>query len=259
MVQSSTAILVSKCHEIIRAYDKGLLGSYDPAESIAPRFSNLEDHLIYYTLPMALNYRRPSIQLWQAAKLSHTDEATKRIFDLHYAANAPFDEIQGMLSNFKLAMQPTRHTLTWTVIASTIDKEWGSIENLLKSVDYDFLALKKLIQVTYKKGFPYLSGPKIFNFWCYILSTRCGVTFKNKDLIEIAVDGHITKCSVKLGVISAEEAVTLTAERIAERWRIALEDTQIAPVDLNIPLWYWSRNNFTFGQKVPSNKILLDA
>jgi hypothetical protein len=242
----SNQTIVNNCQRIIDAYNQGLLGTYAPAESIAPLFQNPEDRLRYYTLPMAINYRRPSEQLWNAAQKSYADNETYILYNLSYIAGASLTEIQHLLSVYKLAMQPTRHTLTWQKIGTTIHNEWGSVENLLETVDFDFLILKEIIQHTHKKDFPYLSGPKIFNFWSYILSTRCDVNFRNKEYIDIAVDSHIIKSSVQLGVVTIHELKTMTSEQIAARWRVVLKDSEIAPVDLNIPLWYWSRNGLRF-------------
>ena len=122
----------------------------------------------------------------------------------------------------------------------------GTISNLLKSADYDFLKLKEIVQGKFKKGFPYLSGPKIFNYWSFIIQEYGKVTLKNSEYIDIAPDTHITKCSVLLGVITKEESESLSKEEISERWRTLLKGTGINPIDMHPPLWFWSRNNFQF-------------
>lgn len=227
-------------------YEDGVFGDYAPAESIAPDFADYEERLIYYTLPMALNYRRPSFQLWSAAKESYLDPQAKPYFNLKFIANLPSGspELQHALSIHKLAMQPTRHPVIWYTIASIISTEWGSIEGLLQATHYDFLELRDLVQERYKKHFPYLSGPKLFNFWCYILGVYCQVDFKNKHAIDIAVDSHIRRASVVLGVVSEQEVQHLSVAAIADRWRKTLGNSEIAPVDLNVPLWFWSRSGF---------------
>ncbi len=68
----------------------------------------------------------------------------------------------------------------------------------------------------------------------------------NRDHIEIAPDTHITQCSVKLGVITAEDAIALTKDAISERWRELLKESSIDPIDMHPPLWFWSRNGFLF-------------
>jgi len=108
--------------------------------------------------------------------------------------------------------------------------------------------LKKIIQNDNKKGFPYLSGPKIFNYWSFIISTYGKVILKNRDQIDIAPDTHITQCSIKLGVITEVEAETLSKEEISKRWREILVGSGIDPIDMHSPLWFWSRNGFIFDQ-----------
>ena len=240
--------LVSNCISLIDAYQTGALGKTDLPEDLAPNFRKNERQLqlTYFTLPMAVNYRRNSTHLWQAAMESYNDPATKKIFDIEAVTQLDLGDLQRSLTAHKVAMQPNRHTQIWKTIATTVMENWGSLESMLESSGYDYLALKSMIQGRYRKGFPYLSGPKLFNYWCYILGEKCDIELKNKDLIDIAVDSHILKCSIKLGVISAGESQSLTREEVAARWREKLEGSGIAPTDLNVPLWFWSRNGFIY-------------
>ena len=116
----------------------------------------------------------------------------------------------------------------------------------MEACQYDFLDLKRIVQVEQKKGFPYLSGPKIFNYRAWIIQSYGGVTLKNSERIDIAPDTHITQCSVKLGLITDLEAETLTKESLSGRWREALQGTGITPISMHPPLWFWSRNKFIF-------------
>src|SRR3989339_10 len=101
-------------------------------------------------------------------------------------------------------------------------------------------------EIKNKKGFPYLSGPKIFNYWSFILKEYGKTQLKNVEFIEIAPDTHVTQCSVKLGVITEKEAETLSKDAISNRWREVLKDSGIAPIEMHPPLWFWSRNGFIF-------------
>ena len=67
---------------------------------------------------------------------------------------------------------------------------------------------------------------------------------KNSELVEIALDSHVTRCSVVLGVITEEEANILSKEVIYAKWRDVLKGSGINPIDLHSPLWFWSRNGF---------------
>lgn len=201
---------------------------------------------MYFTLPMSLNYRRNSDQLWAAMAKSYADPSTCDTFSIAEAATLPVEALAEKLLKYKMGMQPTRHTQNWHVIARTIYTNWGSLSGLLKAVDFDFLKLREVVQKRHKAGFPYLAGPKLFNYWCYILVTKCDVPLRNREYIDIAVDTHVARSSVALGVVTQDEADRLTREAIAERWRQLLTDTELAPVDLNVPLWFWSRDGFKY-------------
>lgn len=214
---------------------------------------NLSDgnKLLYYTLPMALNYQRNSYTLWESAKTTFEDESTRKAFDINFLKSATEDELRPLLLKYKVALQPNKHTQTWLKIGQAIAKNWGSLPNLLESANYDFLQLQKIIQVEYKKEFPYLSGPKIFHYWCYILQSYCNITLTNAEYIEIAPDTHVTKCSIRLGVITEEDAQTITKEKLSAKWREILRGTRITPIDMHSPLWFWSRNGFIY--ELPKN------
>ena len=105
---------------------------------------------------------------------------------------------------------------------------------------------KNIIQQDYKKGFPYLSGPKIFNYWSFILGEYGKVKLHNREYIEIAPDTHITQCSVLLGVITQNEADNLSKDEVSEKWRKLLIGSGITPIEMHSPLWFWSRNGFLY-------------
>jgi hypothetical protein len=108
------------------------------------------------------------------------------------------------------------------------------------------LQLKEIVQKKHKKWFPYLSWPKIFNYWSYILWEYCDIELKNRQYVEIAPDAHVKQCSIKLWVITEKEAELIKTEELSEKWRNILKWTDILPIDMHSPLWFWSRNNFEF-------------
>lgn len=242
------AKIVSQCRQLIGAFQSGKLGYMKMPEDFSPDFSEAEKEfrLTYFTLPMSLNYQRDSYKLWESALKTYSNPETRIVFNIPSSASMGEMMLRENLSLYKIALQPNKHIATWQKIAKTISENWGSIENLLQSADYDFLQLKDIVQKQFKSGFPYLSGPKIFNYWSFILQKYGKVQLKNSEFIEIAPDTHVTKCSVLLGVISQEEAETLTKEKISEKWCEVLSETGISPIDMHSPLWFWSRNNFQF-------------
>jgi hypothetical protein len=230
------------------AHQNGKLGPCPMPEDISPGFSQNEQEkrLVYFTLPMALNYQRDSYKLWQAALLTYQDKKTQGVFSVKSSTLMSEEELRYKLLKYKLALQPNKHISTWKTLANTINYNWGSLENLFKSVNHDFLKLREVVQSRHKKNFPYLSGPKIFNYWSFIISTYGKIPLTNRQFIEIAPDTHITKCSVKLGLITENEANRLPKEQISHAWRQLLKGSDITPIDMHTLLWFWSRSNFQF-------------
>ncbi len=240
--------LHNKCKALLAAFKSGKLGQTVMPEDSNPGFGikDKEMRIAYFTLPMALNYQRDSYKLWESALKTFNDPETRFVFDVSQAAKASEDDLRRALMKYKVALQPNKHVSTWKTIATTINDNWGSFSAFFDSNKDDFLVLKQTVKIDHKKGFPYLSGPKIFNYWSFIMSTYGGINLMNRDHIEIAPDTHITQCSVRLGVISSEDAVLLTKDAISERWRGLLKGSGIDPIDMHAPLWFWSRNGFIY-------------
>lgn len=244
----SKEIIISKCKTLLNAYSAGKLGYMKMPEDSSPVFldNDIETRLVYYTLPMSLNYQRNSYKLWEAVLKTFNDSDANYIFNIQYSAKLSEDKLREYLLKYKIALQPNKHISTWHRISKTISENWGSISKLLEFVDYDFLKLRNIIQKQFKKDFPYLSGPKIFNYWSFIIQKYGNIKLKSSEFIEIAPDTHIIKCSVILGVINEDESASLSREEISKRWRNILGGSGINPIDMHPPLWFGSRNNFQF-------------
>jgi hypothetical protein len=156
------------------------------------------------------------------------------------------EELRKYLLKHKIWLQPNKHIRTWSKISKTIFDNWGTITKLFEYCDYDFLKLRETIQKDYKKWFPYISWPKIFNYWCSILPVYTGIELKNKEFIEIAVDTHVLQASIKLWILKEDEKDIISKDEIHKRWREILKWTWITPIEMHSPLWFWSRNNFEF-------------
>ena len=51
----------------------------------------------------------------------------------------------------------------------------------------------------------------------------CDIQLKNSEYIEIAPDTHVKQCSIKLGVITEEEAENISTQEISEKWKNILK------------------------------------
>lgn len=153
-----------------------------------------------------------------------------------------------MPEQHRVALQPNRHPEIWQRVSEGITRSSpsGDVIGLIESVQFDIAALKNIIQITRKAEFPYLSGPKIFNYWLYVLERYACIRWKSRELITIAPDTHILKATVKLGLCAAEVLHGSAHDRqaVAEAWETALMGSGLAPIDVHTPLWLWSRAGF---------------
>ncbi|MGG2091695.1 hypothetical protein AB1283_03020 [Bacillus sp. S13(2024)] len=162
---------------LIQMHAEGLLGGEvmpeDALIGIVP-----EDELPnVLTLGMSLNYQRNSYTLWQSIAQAYLDDNSRWIFNPHVVSNKDLEDLRHVLLHYRVALQPNRHPEIWKRVSRGIvqSSPKGDVLGLIKSVQFDILPLKNIIQKTRKSEFPYLSGPKIFNYWLYILETYAAI------------------------------------------------------------------------------------
>lgn len=200
------------------------------------------------TLGMALNYQRNSYKLWESVAEAYQDENSRWIFTPSVVATNTIRDLRPALVQYRVGIQPNRHPDIWKRVAMGIVNSSPSedVTGLVTSVNADISVLKSVIQGTRKSEFPYLSGPKIFNYWLYVMESYTGVRWKHRELITIAPDTHILKATVRLG-LCAEKVLNGSADdrqTVSEAWEEALKGTGFAPIDIHTPLWLWSRSGF---------------
>jgi hypothetical protein len=93
-----------------------------------------------------------------------------------------------------------------------------------------------------KADFPYLSGPKLLNYWLYMISCFTAVPLEERELISIIPDLHVRRATVQLGLAAPEDL--RNAADVERVWFDALAGTGLAPVDFHAALWRWSRAGF---------------
>jgi hypothetical protein len=199
------------------------------------------ERYLYFTLAPSLNFQRSSPALWTAAFKTWNDPATNYLFFPEQVMRKEREEIQADLVKYKLALQKNKHTDIWITLCRAFNTHFQNDPRaLLAAGDWDVVKIHQIIQQERRKDFPYISGPKMANYWLYILSQYTDAQFKNMCEISIIPDTHVCQCSAKLGLTSE----TMSPIEVAAAWKQLLKDCPLSPVDMHPVLWNWSRNNF---------------
>ena len=98
-----------------------------PEDTKPKSFKSQEERLVYFTLPMSLNYQRNSYKLWESVLRTYRDKELQDLFDIQKCAKLSEHDLREKLMLYKIALQPNKHIYSWFTITQTIFSEWGSI------------------------------------------------------------------------------------------------------------------------------------
>lgn len=233
--------------KLIDFHKKGQLGGEIMPEDSNPHLTlDSEENLLYFTLPMSLNYQRNSYKLWESAKSTFEDEITKIVFFPNEVIDLSIDELREHLLKYKVALQPNKHPQIWMRIAETLaDRFNGSVRDFIAYNDYSVEKIKEYM-ISNKKLFPYISGEKIRNYWLYVVEQYTDIHFIDREKITVAPDTHVLQASVLLGLIKSSDLDRADIrEYVSSQWDCIFKNTQWSPIDIHTPLWLWSRNGFS--------------
>lgn len=232
---------LEKVRRLIELYEWGLIPTLHEHEVNPGLPPDSRENYLYFTLPVCINFQRSSPAMWASALKTYEDESTRYLFLPEELAARPVEEIRADLTKHKLALQPNKHVLIWTTIAKTFHDHYSDDpRELIAEAHSDAGELIRLLQITHRKRFPYLSGPKLSNYWPYILSHYTDVEFKNPHEISIIPDTHVIQSSVRLELVPIGAAPL----QVELAWRKLLKGTGINPSQVHPVLWNWSRNKF---------------
>lgn len=239
--------ILERIQHLLEAYHNGLLGGEKMPEDENPALPrDSKENYLYFTLPMALNYQRNSYTLWECANRMYGDNYARKVFDSRSVCEMDEEELRQILVKYRVALQPNRHPAIWHTLCQTIENRLdGDIRTLFWQNDCSVQKIKEFIQ-QHKKEFPYLGGNKICNYWLYVIGQHTDMEFCDWEALSIAPDTHVIQASVRLGILTGEEAEHPDAQLItAERWKELLVGSDFIPIALHTPLWLWSRGKFT--------------
>lgn len=234
-------LALDKVKQLLTYYEQGLIPTLSKHEVNPGLPLGSRENYLYFTLPVCINFQRNSPAMWASALKTYEDKSTNYLFFPELLAETPIEKIRSDLTKHKLALQPNKHVLIWTTIAGTLNKLYDNDpRKIIEAADNDAGKLIELLQVTHKKHFPYLSGPKLSNYWPFILSLFTNVKFQNSQEISIIPDTHVLQSSVELGIVPAGS----TSLQVEAAWKALLKDSGIQPTQVHPVLWNWSRNKF---------------
>lgn len=240
--------LLKRLRSLLSLHRDGRLGGEIMPEDINPALEKgSRANYAYFTLPMALNYQRDSYALWRAARDTYNDESTRFVFDPERVCQATGEEVRAALLKHRLALQPIKHVETWTRLCRTLHAEYGGdVRQLLQLADYSVKRIKTIMQMEKKAAFPYLCGPKICNYWLFVLEQYTDAHYQDRQNISVAPDTHVIQATIRLGLVNGESVGTGDIQgRVAEAWSNLLDGTELVPIDVHTPLWLWSRNGLS--------------
>lgn len=238
MTQKTILKKILKLHELFHSGQIPRLSRHVEEPNIA-KHSRL--NYLYFTLPPSLNFQRSSPAMWASALKTFKDPKTKYLFYPEKVMATSYQQLQSDLTKHKLALQRNKHTDIWLAICKAFSKSYkNDPRELLEKNSWDVVKIHDAIQVKEKKDFPYISGPKMANYWLYILSEYTDSKFKNMEEISIIPDTHVLQCSVELGISKPTDS----SVQVAAAWKKLLAGSKLTPVEMHPVLWNWSRNNF---------------
>jgi hypothetical protein len=238
--------ILARLAKVLEAHKQGLLGGEIMPEDANPALpQGSAESYLYFTLPMALNYQRNSYTLWDAANKTYADDKCVDAFNPFAVCKMSDDELREKLLKYKTALQPNMHIKIWKTICQSLVNDFnGDVRELFSKNDNDVAQIKEYINKN-KKGFPYLAGIKLVNYWLCVMEEYAGAVFKNRQCISVAPDTHIIKASAKLGVIDEQDMERVDVrEYVSVRWEDVLKGESIHPIDVHSPLWLWSRSGW---------------
>lgn len=224
-----------------RNFTQGLIPTLAQHEVNPGLAKGSRENYLYFTLPPCINFQRSSPAMWSSALRTWEDPETNELFFPERVVATDLEKVRSDLAKHGLSLQRNKHTEIWTRISQTLHDHFDSDpRRVMEAGEFDAGRILQMIRVDRRDLFPYLGGPKLANYWLYILSRYTDLKLTNMHEISIIPDTHVIQCSIRLGLVGSDA----TSEQVAEAWKELLKDSELTPVDMHPVLWNWSRNGF---------------
>jgi hypothetical protein len=241
----------------------GLLSGAELPESETPKgvIRGSYEHILFLTLSVSIDYQRSAQQLWDAARETWLDEATRWVFFPSEVGKRGEIELREALGKHKLSKKPFRDAAIWrTVALSFLELFQGDPRVLFEQHNNNAHAVFGAMKSRYGKRFPYLAGStgtqKILSLWLRMLKDEAGYPFDDIHKVPLPVDIHTARSSLTLGCLFGDFRGRFDeiASLVKAGWKEAFEGSERYPLQIDEPLWNLSRYGCTFrktGEKCP--------
>ncbi len=241
----------------------GLLSGAELPESETPKgvVRGSYEHILFLTLSVSIDYQRSAQQLWDAARETREDMATRWVFLPSEVGKRSEIELRKALGKHKLSKKPIRDTAIWRRVAlSFFELFKGDPRVLFEQHDNNARAVFEAMKNRYGKRFPYLAGStgtqKILSLWLRMLKDEAGYPFEDIHRVPLPVDIHTARASLTLGCLFGEFRGKFDeiASIVKVAWSEAFEGSERYSLQIDEPLWNLSRYGCTFrkaGEKCP--------
>jgi hypothetical protein len=235
-------LVIQKLQRLKAAFEAGQIPVLHEHEVNPGLPRDSRENYLYFVMTCALNFQRASPATWRSALATWEDAETNFVFFPEKVVLAPVEVLRAALLRHKLALQPNKHIEIWSKIANTWHQHFkDDPRELFARGESDAVRVLQIVQTEMKKDFPYLSGPKLSNYFIFILLAYSDLKLKNTSQISIIPDTHIMQATQELGILENSMINPLNVEAA---WRELLATTEYSPIDFHSILWNWSRNKF---------------
>jgi hypothetical protein len=241
---------------------EGIFGKKWMPEDVLPDgvASGSLEHALFITLTVAIDYQREAVALWDAARRTFADPATRYLFEPKALHETPRSKAQVDLQRYKLSKKPVQDCHIWRTVGITFFKKWeGDPRKFLADCQWDAPTILERLQSGrhVQNGrevldYPYLRGNKIGPLWVRMLRDNVGLEIKNWEAVPIAVDVHVARATFSLGLVRggydgvAEEIY----QEIRRVWREGVRGLRVAAremvaLDVDGAMWRLSKYGCT--------------
>ena len=178
----------------------------------------------FVTFISAMDRARDATRLWRLGVelfFVHPE-----VFDPSVASSIEPAKLSALLSTTGVSQRHKPDAEAWQTIARSVDMQTSPVASAVIDGVGNASELLKDVRSRDRKGryrFPMLRGPKIGPMWIRILANPGGAKIDGMDVVPVAVDVHVRRVTVNLGVVGETDLQGAKAKKtIQKKWKVAV-------------------------------------